>query len=108
MLKKKIKIVKKVEIDPLFKIGDTVFLKDNLLPVEIRDIFIKAKRYCYQVRYSHKHWKDSRLGWFEVFEDSLETRPVNYEARLMEKYIEYKCKYENLLFQLTRGNCQNE
>jgi len=91
---------KNIEIEPLFNIGDIVILKDNLLAVEIKDIFVKAKRYCYHVRYHHKNWANNIHGWFAVFEDELMGKPYNYESLLIEKYIEYRYKYEQLLIYL--------
>lgn len=104
MSKKKITKTIKVELEPLYKAGDIVILKDNLLAVEIKEVFIKAKRYCYSVRYAHKDWHGEDWGWFHVFENELEEKSIYYEQELMAKYIEYKSKYEQLLNQLTGGH----
>ena len=102
---KKIKKVKKTveTIEPLFKIDEVVMLKENLLMVVIEEIFIKRNEYYYRVRYNHKYYENKNIGWFNVSEKELEYQPLNYESLLMEKYIEYKWKYEHLCFELTKG-----
>lgn len=100
---KKIKKVTNETIEPLYKVNDVVMFKDNLLMVVIGKIFVKQNRYCYSVRYNHQHYQNGMVGWFDVFEEELETKPFNYESLLVEKYIDYRCRYEHLLFDLTRG-----
>lgn len=102
---KKIKKVRKTieTIEPLYKVDDVVMFKDNLLMVVIGEILVKRNKYWYRVRYNHLHFENEKVGWFNVSEEELETKPLNYESLLMEKYIDYKLKYEHLCFELTRG-----
>lgn len=101
---RKIKKVRKTieTIEPLYKVNDVVMFKDNLLMVVIGEIYVKQNKYWYRVRYNHNYYENKMIGWFNVSEEELETKPLNYESLLMEKYIDYKWKYEHLCFELTR------
>ena len=95
------KVIKEI-IEPSFNLGDVVMFKENALLVEVGKYFVKKNKYYYKVRYSHMY-HDSDYGWFDVCEDELEEKPINYESVIFEKYIEYLCKYQSLLNHL-KGN----
>lgn len=94
-LSRKIK-AQTITIEPLFKIGDRVMLKENLLIVEIKDILVKKNKYEYKVFYPHL--SDPHI--FMCYEDELEEKPIDYNQIIFDAYIEYRCKYEDLLKRL--------
>lgn len=100
-MKKITKVRKIIEtIEPLYKVNDIVMFKDNLLMVVVGDIYVERNQYWYKVRYNHKEYKNELVGWFNVSEDELQHKPLDYECLLLEKYIEYKWKYERLCYDL--------
>jgi len=95
----KVKIKNKprfITIEPLFKIGDRVMLKENLLIVEINDIFCEKNKYKYKVFYPHL----VSAHYFVCYEDELEEKPFDYNQIIFNAYIEYRHKYEDLLERL--------
>lgn len=97
---KKIKKIKLEELEPMFKVGERVMLKSNLLIVEIKEITIKRCRYAYKVFYPHLYQNGTYRGFFTVFEDELEEKPIDYDQIIFDAYIEYRRKYEKLLERL--------
>lgn len=99
---KKVKVTKTEYLEPLFKEGDVVMLKENCLLVVIVGISVNKNRYRYVVHYNHIKEK-ALFGGFSVSEEELQQKPIDYESVLLEKYLEYRIKYEDLLNGLLRG-----
>ena len=76
-----------------FNIGDRVILKENLVIVEIVKMNKKDE---YGVIYPHL--KEPHEFW--VKEDELEEKPINYDQKIFNAYIEYYYKYNQLLERL--------
>ena len=76
-----------------FNIGDRVILKENLIIVEITKT---NKQNEYGVIYPHL--TEPREFW--VNEDELEEKPIDYDQKIFNGYIEYYYKYHNLLDRL--------
>lgn len=98
------KIKTKITIEPFFTIGQRVMFKENLLIVEIKDILVEKNKYKYKVFYPHLYsanYADSENVYFMCFEDEIEAKPIDYNQIIFNAYIEYKCKYEDLLKRLS-------
>ena len=80
----------------LYKVGDTVMLKENLLLVKI----VKTKRNRYGVIYPHL--TEPKEFW--VNENELELKPLDYGRIIFEAYIEYRAKYKELIDRLYSPN----
>jgi len=76
----------------LYKVGDTLMLKENLILVKV----VKTHKNKYCVIYPHL----IDPGEFWVSESELAEKPLNYEQRIFEAYIEYRAKYEKLIDRL--------
>ena len=102
MKKVKVKIkAQTITVEPLFRVGDRVMLKENLIIVEIYDVSVNKNKYLYTVFYPHLHKVgDIGLGSFMCYEDELEEKPIDYDERIFNAYIEYRRKYEDLLERL--------
>ena len=77
----------------LFKVGDKVVLKENLLIVEIVKL---GKKNEYEVFYPHLKEKNT----FWVKENELQEKPYDYNEKIFMAYIEYRVKYYDLLKRL--------
>jgi len=77
----------------LFKVGDKVVLKENLLIVEIVKL---GKKNEYEVLYPHLREKNT----FWVKENELQEKPYDYNEKIFMAYIEYRVKYYDLLKRL--------
>jgi len=97
---KKIKKIKIQEIEPMFKVGEKVMLKDNLIIVKIKSIQIKRNRYCYFVFYPHLYPEGTDFYCFSVMEDEIKEIPFDYNQVIFNAYLEYRKKYEELLERL--------
>jgi len=99
MKKVKVKIkARTVIVEPMFKIGERVMLKENLLIVEIYDIFVEKNKYKYKVFYPHLiNGKDFL---FVCYEDELGEKPIDYDQIIFNAYVEYRHKYYELLERL--------
>ncbi len=90
--------------EPLFKEGQKVMLKENLIIVEIvkRSIEKKKNRYCV----IYPHLKGARDFW--VDEEELQERPIDYNQIIYNAYLEYKYKYDDLLRRLYSPNVREK
>jgi len=96
------------EESPKFKIDDELVFKENLLIVRVVEVKRKHKRYIYGVNYRHKHKKGDVLGKFYVEEYDLKYIPINFEDEIFEAYLDYRCKYENLVRELVAPYKENK
>jgi len=80
----------------LYKVGDVVMLKENLLLVKI----VKTNKNRYGVIYPHL--TEPKEFW--VKEDELELKPLDYGRIIFEAYIEHRTKYKELIDRLYSPN----
>lgn len=94
------------QINFKYKVGDRVIFKRNLLIVEIERCFFdkREKKKAYSVRYPHLN---RSYNTFAAYEDELEEKPYNYDQLIFNAYIEYRYKYESLLRNLYRPQCED-
>lgn len=80
----------------LYKVGDILMLKENLILVKV----IKTNKNKYCVIYPHL----TKPNGFWVKEYELEEKPFNYGQIIFEAYIEYRTKYKELIDRLYSPN----
>jgi len=71
-------------------------LKENLLLVKVVRID-KNKYWCI-----YPHLEESKP--FSVKENELEEKPIDYQQKIFEAYIEYRFKYKELINRLYTPN----
>ena len=87
----------------LYKEGDIVILKENLLKVKIvkiKEPFFSGTRFL--VKYAHLDDDLDNIGCFLVSIRDIEEVPFDYDQKIFDAYVDLLVKYKELLKFLRR------